>query len=203
MLDRLSRRNTARLFNGLSQANVYGDDAQQATNYPVLEIVNDSSQHVKFSRTHDHSTMGVVTDGSIVSTQFDVPAITESGPSHLTVIANGIPSIGVPATVCAPPVISNPSASPNSLWPPNHEFVNVAISYDTSASVCPVTSELTVTSNEIDSDPEWIIVNAHQVQLVSERDGHGRTYTITITTTDIVGEVTTKTVTVVVPHDQA
>src|SRR5262249_15638222 len=104
-------------FNGLSQANAYGDDAQEATNYPVLEIINDSSQHVQFARTHDHSTMGVVTDGSTVSTQFDVPDTTESGPSHLTVIANGIPSIGVSATVCAPPVISNPSASPNSLWP--------------------------------------------------------------------------------------
>jgi hypothetical protein len=148
--------------------------------------------------------MGVVTDGSIVSTQFDVAATTESGPSHVKVIANGISSIGVPATVCAPPVISTPTASPNSLWPPNNKFVNVTISYDTSASVCPVTSELTVTSNETSSDAEWIIVDAHHVQLLSQRDGNGtgRTYTITITTTDIVGEVTTNTATVVVPHDQ-
>jgi hypothetical protein len=194
-------------LNGLSQANAYGDDVQTATNYPLLEIKNDASSHVKFARTHDHSTMGVATGNTLVSTQFDVPVGTETGPSHLTVIANGIPSSAIATTVtaCTPPVISSPSASPNSLWPPNNKLVNVTISYTTSTSSgCPVTSVLTVASNETDAKPEWIIVDAHHLQLVAGRDGNGsgRIYTITITATNAIGQVTTSTVEVVVPHDK-
>src|SRR5206468_2778861 len=150
-------------FNGLSQANAYGDDAQNATNYPLLQIKNDASSHIRFARTHDHSTMGVATGNTLVSTHFDVPADMETGPSHLTVIANGIPSTPIAATVsgCDPPVITNASASPNSLWPPNNKFVNVTISYEISSSACSVTNRLTVTSNEEDSSPEWIVLDSH------------------------------------------
>ncbi|HEX5473976.1 MAG TPA: Ig-like domain repeat protein [Vicinamibacterales bacterium] len=83
---------SGRQFNGLSQANSYGDDAQSATNYPIVRIVNIGTGHVIYARTHDHSSMGVATGATIVSTQFDVPAGIESGPSRLYVVANGIPS---------------------------------------------------------------------------------------------------------------
>ncbi len=79
-------------FNGLSQAVSYGDDYQGATNYPLVRITNDGSGHVTYARTHNHSTMGVVTGNEIVSTEFDVPTGTETGPSTLVVVANGIPS---------------------------------------------------------------------------------------------------------------
>ena len=79
-------------LNGLSQANSYGDDATNATNYPIVEITNNGTGHVFFCRTHDHSTMAVATGGATVSTHFSVPGGTELGDSTLTVIANGIPS---------------------------------------------------------------------------------------------------------------
>jgi hypothetical protein len=79
-------------LNGLSQANAYGDDVQNATNYPLVRIVNDATGHVFYARTHDPSTMGVATGDSLVSTHFDVPAGIEAGRSHLYVVANGIPS---------------------------------------------------------------------------------------------------------------
>ena len=41
--------------------------------------------------TLDHSSMAVAFKG-LVSTQFDVPANQEKGPSKLEVVANGIPS---------------------------------------------------------------------------------------------------------------
>jgi uncharacterized repeat protein (TIGR01451 family) len=78
-------------FNGLSQANAYGDDTQTATNYPLVRITNHATSHVFYARTHDHSSMGVATGATIVSTEFDVPTI-ESGASDLVVVANGIPS---------------------------------------------------------------------------------------------------------------
>ena len=86
-------------FNGLSQANAFGDEEQTATNYPLVRITNTASGHVVYARTHDHSTMAVATGKAIVSTNFDVPATTETGASSLVVVANGIPSAPVAITV--------------------------------------------------------------------------------------------------------
>ena len=195
---------TGTQLNGLSQANAYGDDVQNATNYPTLQIINNASSHVQFARTHDHSTMGIATGSTIVTTLFDVPANAETGPCELKVITNGIPSLTKSATICAPSVVNNVSASPNSLWPPNHSYVDVAINYDTSTSTCPSNCALTVASNETSNNSEFVIVDAHHLKLLAERDGNGtgRVYTITITCTNPVGDVTIKTTTVVVPHDQ-
>jgi len=86
-------------FNGLSAGADYGDDAQMASNYPLVRITNDATGHVFYARTHDHSTMAVATGSLPVSTNFDVPANMETGPSHLKVVAVGIASDGVPVTV--------------------------------------------------------------------------------------------------------
>ncbi|MBV8798442.1 MAG: hypothetical protein JOY77_00110 [Alphaproteobacteria bacterium] len=86
-------------FNGFSQANAFGDEYEQATNYPLVRITNNGTKHVFFARTHDHSTMGVATADRIVSTRFDVDPATETGASALVVIANGIPSDPVAITV--------------------------------------------------------------------------------------------------------
>jgi hypothetical protein len=78
-------------FNGVTQGAFYGDDVQAATNFPLVRITNLNTSHVFYSRTHDHSSMAVASD-AIVSTHFDVPAVQESGPSVLEVVANGIAS---------------------------------------------------------------------------------------------------------------
>jgi hypothetical protein len=78
-------------FNGFSQGAAYGDDAQSATNYPLVRITNLATGHVFYSRTHDHSSMAVAF-GGLVSTHFDVPGNQELGASSLVVVANGIPS---------------------------------------------------------------------------------------------------------------
>ena len=90
------------LFNGFSEGASYGDDAQSSTNYPLVRIRNHATGHVFYTRTHDHSRMGVEAVGSseIITTQFDVPLGVESGPSDLIVVANGIPSLAVQAYVC-------------------------------------------------------------------------------------------------------
>jgi len=86
-------------FNGLSQGAAYGDDTQSATNYPLVRITNNATNHVFYARTHDHSTMGVATGSKPASTHFDVPAHMETGASSLVVVANGIPSKAVAVTV--------------------------------------------------------------------------------------------------------
>jgi len=58
-------------FNGLSQGAAYGDDAQSASNYPLVLFTNNASGHKFYARTHDHSTMGVATGDELVGTLFD------------------------------------------------------------------------------------------------------------------------------------
>jgi hypothetical protein len=78
-------------FGGVTQGAAYGDDAQAATNFPLVRITNLKTSHVIYSRTHDHSSMAVASD-DLVWTHFDVPANQETGPSKLEVVANGIAS---------------------------------------------------------------------------------------------------------------
>ncbi len=86
-------------FNGLSQAAAVGDELNAATNYPLVRLTNKASGHVFYARTHDHSSMGVATGSTIVSTMFNVPAGTETGASTLSVVANGIAAVPVSVTV--------------------------------------------------------------------------------------------------------
>jgi hypothetical protein len=86
-------------FNGLSQAADVGDEFNAATNYPLVRITNTATGHVVYARTHDHSSMGVATGSTLVSTLFDVPSGTEPGASSLVVVANGIASMPVNVTV--------------------------------------------------------------------------------------------------------
>jgi len=90
---------TGTQLNGLSQGAAYGDDAQAATNYPLVRITNTASSHVFYARTHNHSSMGVATGAALVTTHFDVPAGIELGASKLQVVANGIASTAVAVTI--------------------------------------------------------------------------------------------------------
>ncbi len=102
-------------FNGLSQGAAYGDDFQDATNYPLVKIVNTGTGHVFYAKTHNHSTMGLATGSTIVSTSFDVPSGIETGVSTLYVIANGIPSAGTSVTISGATSGFSLSANPTSV----------------------------------------------------------------------------------------
>ena len=88
-------------FNGLSQGAAYGDDAQMASNYPLVRITNNSTGHVHYIKTHSHSTMAVATGSATVSTQADLTTNIETGFSTLQVVANGIASNGVTVAVAS------------------------------------------------------------------------------------------------------
>ncbi|HEY6449132.1 MAG TPA: hypothetical protein VIX60_00445, partial [Candidatus Cybelea sp.] len=90
---------TGTQFNGLGQAMSFGDEFQNATNYPLVRITNKANGAVFYARTHDHSTMGVATGSKRVWTYFDVPKGIHSGVSTLEVVANGIASKPVSTSV--------------------------------------------------------------------------------------------------------
>ena len=87
-----------RYLNGFTQANFYGDDDQQATNFPLVRITNNSSGNVVYAKTHSFSYMGIGS-GKRVSAEFDVPSGTGTGASSLEVVTNGIASTPVSVTV--------------------------------------------------------------------------------------------------------
>jgi hypothetical protein len=98
---------TGSMFRGVSQGASYGDDAQSATNFPLVMITNNTSGKRCFGRTHDWALY--------TSLQFDVPPATTpaagwalvenacdtagGGASTLVVIVNGLQSNGIPVTV--------------------------------------------------------------------------------------------------------
>jgi hypothetical protein len=90
---------SGRQLNGLSAGATYGDDAQMASNFPLVVIRNNATKHFFFARTTNFSTMGIATGNAVVSATFTVSTATETGPSTFYVVANGIPSAGHSITV--------------------------------------------------------------------------------------------------------
>jgi len=90
---------SGRQLNGQTQCVYYGNDATQATNYPIVRLESTSSPAVVYCRTFSFSTMGLQTGTVIHNCRFTVPASTPLGSYRLVVIANGIPSEGCPITV--------------------------------------------------------------------------------------------------------
>ena len=214
-------------FEGTFERNQYCDNGLNAAMFDfrqvttTLQVVTNPPALPHTFRYGRGSTYTVHAENDpLASIGFDLdhPAIDPDppgGPLGNTLIFNGaivptepapvlrIPS-GIPVLETPPPVITGASASPSSLWPPNHKFVSVTVSYG-SADACgrPDGCTLSVSSNE-GTASDWQVVDGHHVQLRADRDGNGngRTYTITITCTDVSGEVATSQVFVVVPHDQ-
>lgn len=81
-------------LNGLTHANGYGDDRQNASNYPIARLTN-SAGDVRYLRTRDFSTMGIATGSAIVTAVVEVPSTVPPGPWNLEIVANGIASAAV------------------------------------------------------------------------------------------------------------
>jgi len=111
------------------------------------------------------------------------------------------------------PVIRSASASPNTLWPPNHKMVTITVNATVTDNCGPVGWKIIgVQSNEPvnglgdgDTAPDWQILGNHTLFLRAERSGtgSGRVYTITLQASDASGNLSApKTVTVTVPKSQ-
>lgn len=108
------------------------------------------------------------------------------------------------------PVISGLAVDKPVIGPPNHQMVDVTLTYSV-ADNCDVnlTPVITITSDQPqngtgdgDTDIDWEVVDAHHIRLRAERaptSATGRTYTITVTVTDSAGESSSSSVKVIVP----
>ncbi len=99
----------------------------------------------------------------------------------------------------------NITATPNTLWPPNHKLTNVTIggqAQDSLSGIAQTTFKLT---DEYKTTEPTIPGFNSTIQLESWRNGDdldGRTYTITATTKDKADNQVIATTTVICPHDQ-
>jgi len=132
----------------------------------------------------------------------DIRGNTSSGSFNVTVVLDN-----------TPPVVSSVTASPSSLWPPNHQMANVTISVTATDNLdpSPVSQIVSISSNQPingtgdgDVAPDWAITGPLTAQLRAERaQGNDRTYTITLSTCDFTGNCTTSTVLVKVTQSSS
>ena len=131
--------------------------------------------------------------------------------SDLTAASTG--TITITVTNNQPPVCTNASANPGSIWPPNHKFVTVNIKGVTDPDGNPVTftinkiwqDEPTLGLGDGDTPIDGQILNGSVAQVRAERSGsgNGRVYQIFFTASDGNGGSCIGSVTVGVPHDQS
>jgi hypothetical protein len=106
-------------LNGLSDGSGFGDDYQGSTDYPLVQITNDSTGTVTYARTGMMANRSIA-PGAFSCTNFTLPSGTPTGASELRVVANGIPSPAVAVTVgstganttsCVPILVAQPTVS--------------------------------------------------------------------------------------------
>jgi hypothetical protein len=127
--------------------------------------------------------------------------------------ASSTDTVTVKIVDTTPPVITSVTASPGSLWPPNHKLVPVTLTVAVT-DLCSPTVDCVisnVSSNESpngkgdgNTTPDWVITGKLTVELRAERSGKGsgRVYTITVKCTDASGNSASKSVNVTVAHDR-
>jgi hypothetical protein len=106
---------TGKGLNGISEGAAYGDDAQMASNFPLVRLTN-SAGNVYYARTYNWTGTGVMASNVVASTEFALPAGLPPGSYSLVVVANGIASDPVPFTTpLASPVISSLTVTESNL----------------------------------------------------------------------------------------
>ena len=75
---------------GCRSASYYGNDATQATNYPIVRLESNITSDIYYCRTAEFSTLGLQTGTVVHSCEFTVPSSVPLGSYCLRLIANGI-----------------------------------------------------------------------------------------------------------------
>ncbi len=111
-----------------------------------------------------------------------------------------------------PPTIVSITASPKTLWPPNHKMVAVTFTVIATDLVDPnpVSHIVSISSNQPingngdgNTSPDWVITGPLTADIRAERaGGDDRVYTITIQSTDFSGNSAFGTVTVTVTQSR-
>jgi len=85
---------TGTLLNGISEGAAYGDDWQMNSNYPIVRLT-DAAGNVRYARTYNWSSTGVMTGSTPETTEFSLPPGLAAGTYSLVVVANGNSSVPI------------------------------------------------------------------------------------------------------------
>lgn len=179
---------------GFGQTDRVPNGALPATSVPVPELIAlDDCAGVTISRTGvPANNLFPVGETLVTYTATDASGNQASVTQIVIVVDN------------TPPAISGVRASPSILWPPNHDMVDVTVSYEATDSCAILESWLSVSSNQPGNNPDAEVVDAHHVRLRATRPGRWgeRLYTVTISAKDIHGNASSQNVIVVVPQSR-
>lgn len=177
-----------------------------AANVPVVNINS-------VTATDNCANVTVTHVGDIISSQTCTNKFTLTRTYNATDASGNSVTCSQVITVNddTPPQITGLSATPQTLWPPNHTMRDVVISYQVSDNcVSSPNITISVSSNEPpngtgdgDTDSDWEILDNHHVRLRAERaaNGNGRIYTITLTINDGCNLPVSASTQVVVAHN--
>jgi hypothetical protein len=128
-----------------------------------------------------------------------------------TVDSNAAATVTIHIADTQPPVI-NASLAINSLWPPNHDMVNVGLAFSATDNTGVASTQLAVFSDEDDvapaggeESPDAMNIGPGTLRLRSERSGNGdgRVYLIRVTATDGSSNTSRACLSAVVPKSQS
>ncbi len=112
-------------FNGISEGAAYGDDAQMATNYPIVRLT--SGSNVYYCRTTNWNSTGVMRGNAPDTVTMTLPLNAPDGAYTMVLTANGIASDPVNITIATNCLCSPPS----NLQVTNITAKSATISWDT------------------------------------------------------------------------
>ena len=168
---------TGTQINGISEGANYGDDNESASNYPLVQLT-DSGGNVSYATTSGWSSTGVVTGSTPETTNFTLPSgKILSDFATLRVIANGIPSLPIPA-----------SSTPNVTAPADQSAAEGTSSFNLGSFIDPDGSPWTVDVNWGDGSAETIFSLSKSGSLGTQaHDYEEGTYVPKVTVTDSTG----------------
>jgi hypothetical protein len=94
---------TGTLLSGISEGAAYGDDAEMASNYPIVRLTG-TGNRVFYARTYGWPSDALATGSTPESTDFTLPPGLPAGSYSVSVVVNGSASAAVSLTV---PVTGN------------------------------------------------------------------------------------------------
>ena len=98
-------------LSGLTTGASYGDDWNPNTNYPLVQITNDTTGEVRYARTFNISSYSIAPN-SPGTLSYQLPSDITDGASSVRVVASGFASAPVSVTVTGGTPLPQPTVTP-------------------------------------------------------------------------------------------
>jgi len=185
------------------------DPVPSPTSRPSLSVTGTREAGTAITVTSATATVGEVSYPTATTWLVDISGLRE-GENVITAASADAAGNAVTATatvvLATKPLEITITATPDVIWPPNHQMVPVTITGGVEAYGSSIKSVSISVSDEYGKFKYNNLTFGSTVMLEAWRNGNdtdGRKYTITVVVTDKGGITASKTATVTVPHDKS